>query len=59
MTVKQMLASLDSMEITEWQGFFLAEKKDQENAKKKAPVESSIKFGMGGYNKHKLPKRRR
>lgn len=58
-TVRQLLAELDSREISEWQIYFKLESDHiKEHTKQaKPPLESEIKFGMGGYNKHKVRRR--
>jgi len=51
MTVKQLLSSLDSREITEWRAFFRIESDRIKEVQNGPPVEDKVKFNLKGYKR--------
>jgi hypothetical protein len=48
MTVKQLLSSLDSRELTEWMAYF---KLENERAKESSKIDNTLKNSLRGYSK--------
>lgn len=50
MTVRQLLNSIDSRELTEWRAFFIVDSEIRQQSQE-APLEQNIKGNMTGYKR--------